>query len=262
MNKLLRETFEEIGCEDVKETQCIAKGCQLTRVDFSNQNLEDLNFNDANLRGANLKMAKLGYAYFIDADLTGANLETNLDDSRFRNTILKNATYDSMLRIRGVRGIDNPEEEGMIDIHKARLAEMRKKRGEDCHAKNYLTHTPNLTACNLEYVDFSNQDLSDFIFNYANLRAADFKESNLRKASFKGADISFVKFFDADLRGANLETNLELSRFGGALLENALYDSRFHLKGWLIGRIFYNAGMGDPEERGMIDTNPFAKLMD
>ncbi|MBC6416063.1 MAG: pentapeptide repeat-containing protein [Bdellovibrionales bacterium] len=265
VDKIVRET----GCSG---KECIGKGCQLAGADFKESNLRGFIFNEANLRGANFKMANIDGAVFTRADLTGANLETNLEESGFRDALLENATYDSMLRIHlaGWRlGISSPEERGMVDIHQDRLAKMREIRGEDCDVKNYLTYTPDLTACNLEYVDFSNQDLSDFIFNYANLRGADFKESNLRKARFKGADIFLADFRSADLTGANLETNLFFSFFGrlnilystATKLEEARYDSRFRVTPDWLDLIMGLGIRGDPEEKGMIDSNPFAKLM-
>ncbi|MBC6415664.1 MAG: pentapeptide repeat-containing protein [Bdellovibrionales bacterium] len=264
--KELDKTVRETGCKD---KGCLGKGCQLEGADFSNQDLRGFIFNNANLRGANFKMANIEGAKFVNADLTDANLETNLDLSDFTDALLKNASYDSMLRFFSVwgGGIASPDKREMVDIHEARLAEMRVKReGKDCDARNYLRYTRDLTACNLEGLDFSDLTLDNYIFDYANLRGADFRGAKLIRASFKGADISLADFRSADLTGANLETNLDLSNFGSVTLlysstklEKATYNSLFRVSlsffNILITEIFaFTAtGIRNPEKRGMID---------
>ncbi|MBC6416180.1 MAG: pentapeptide repeat-containing protein [Bdellovibrionales bacterium] len=117
VDKIVRET----GC---RGKECLGKGCQLEGADFSNQDLRGFIFNNANLRGADFRGANIDDAQFIETDLTGANLETNLIYSYFTDALLENATYDSRLkvtpnlisRIFGSTGITDPKEKGMLDI--------------------------------------------------------------------------------------------------------------------------------------------------
>ncbi|MBC6416176.1 MAG: pentapeptide repeat-containing protein [Bdellovibrionales bacterium] len=265
VEKIVRET----GCKD---KECIGKGCQLAGADFSNQDLRGFIFNNANLKGANFKGSNIDDAQFIEADLTGANLEGQLWGANFVDALLENAIYDPLLehyyRAHSPLGISFPEKRGMIGIQKFIQGEMRKKRGEYCTAENYKKYVPNLTACDLEAFDFSGQDLTGFIFDYAYLYEADFNRSKLRGASFKKAVVWWVDFRGADLREANLETDIVSSYFGRfgyfetfilygtSKLENATYDTRYRVyPHWTHWMFLGGRGIRFPEKRGMINTN-------
>ncbi|MBC6415545.1 MAG: pentapeptide repeat-containing protein [Bdellovibrionales bacterium] len=256
----VEELLQEIDC---KGKDCLGKGCQLQGADFSNQDLSDFIFRYANLTGANFKGSKIENADFRNADLTKANLETNLEKSKFKGALLTGASYDSLLRklyitTNSRRGVKTFKDFDMIDIHQRRIAEMRKERGEDCDSTNYQKYVPNLKVCNLTKVDFSDQDLSKYIFDYSVLIGVKFDGANLTEASFKGSNIHGASFLDSDLTNANLETNLDVGDFGRfsflwnshAIVSGAVYDSfmRVISKGFISTR-----GITDPKEKGMKD---------
>lgn len=61
-----------------------------------------------------------------------------------------------------------------------------------------------LSYCNFEGRDFSNQDLSDVTLRYAQLDNVDFTGANLSNVDFVGADLSGANLSNAVLEGINL----------------------------------------------------------
>ncbi|MBC6416008.1 MAG: pentapeptide repeat-containing protein [Bdellovibrionales bacterium] len=84
--------------------------------------------------------------------------------------------------------------------------------GQDCLGK----------VCQLEEMNFKNKDLSNFTFDYANLRNSDFTLATLEKSSFEGADLTEVTFEKAGFKSSFFEEAvLTRAIFSGAMFRES-----------------------------------------
>ena len=156
----------------------------LSNIDLSNQNLEDLDFYKIDFTNANFKSANLKNVTFDFANLLRANFSNvRMVNSSFRYAYLSIANLDNT-NLRNA------------DLYAANLMEAD------------LTGA-NLSVANLRDADLTGANLSAANLRDANLNAANLDNTNLRGANLIGADLrganlSATNLMEADLRGANL----------------------------------------------------------
>jgi uncharacterized protein YjbI with pentapeptide repeats len=163
-------------------------------ADLSGANLNDLNLSGANLIGANLTNAEFYFTNLSHADLTGANLNgSTLFDSHLKEATLREAD---------LTGAD------------MNLAYFWESNLDDA----------NLTGANLKNAtfigcSFINANLTDADLTDADLVGANFVEAELVGATLGFADLSQAHLVDANLTLADLsQANLSQADLTGANL--------------------------------------------
>ena len=137
----------------------------LSNIDLSNQNLEDLNFDNIDFTNANFKSANLKNVTFDFANLLRANFSNvRMVNSSFRYAYLSIANLDNT-----------------------------NLRGADLYAANLME--ADLTGANLYAANLRGANLRDADLYDANLREADLSNADLR-----GANLYAANLVDADLR--------------------------------------------------------------
>ena len=219
-----------------------AWGCDLSLVNLSGANLENVNLREAklyrgnlveaNLRGADLFRGNLVAANFSRANLSGADLsESNLGGANLNGANLSatnlGAAYLALANLKGadLRGANligaEPSSANLknaclrdADLLRANLSHSNLISADLCGA--------NLREVVLSGADLYRADLSGACLECASLRHAILRESNLRGAILRDTDLRSTLLSEADLSGANLSrANLKESDISGSTLSGA-----------------------------------------
>jgi len=200
---------EKSLCDNELQIGINLSGCDLSNLEFQDQNLSSADLSFTNLQNIKLDNVKLQNAILSSANLKNAKL-TNVD--------ISGADLGSVIL------------EGTIlqDI-KATNANLKVVNFKGAKISNTT-----FEHANLERAYFENIDLSNIIFTNTNLKSAFFKNVNLSNAKLSHSNLQLAIFENVDLSNSDLRnaivwktlfnhTNLE----GANMVSSDLYDSRF-----------------------------------
>ena len=180
-------------------------GEEYIKAESKNNFFKGANLRAANLEGANLQNSKIIDSNFIYANLANANLSNaNLTGSSFykanmKNVVLINADLSHVQLYEA-------------DLTNAILVGVNLSNSNLCDfSEHHLHGIHHLGAIGV----FSGVDLTDAVFNKADLQYVDFRNITLKNTQFLFADLSEAQFSGKDLTTINLShanlSNADLS---------------------------------------------------
>jgi uncharacterized protein YjbI with pentapeptide repeats len=205
------------------------QGCNLSRHNFTDDDLANSNLSDANLTNATLVSANLSSADLTDADLSGANLSgADLAGADLAGADLQSVSSG------GITGTPGALPAAWTVIGGYLI-------GPDADLSSAELSGADMAEVNLSSADLSGADLSNAAIQHSNLSNANLVDADLSNfdgdddtmtgADLSGAQLGIGGITESDLTGANLsDINLNGSDISYDNLTNATLLGDFNIR--------------------------------